>query len=517
MGHRLLVVDSDRRFLQEHKATLESAFDVDFREGTEGSLAHLESGSYAAVLLCVEASENKGYSLCSAIRRSPLLADLKVALISAKATEEEYHRHQSLKGRADLYLHKPIRPSALVSVLTPLVPQRTEDPDNPLGDLGGADLGDEWLDSLRSELEMDILSEPEPAPAPAPAPVSVLLGLARPLPPVPAVPRDAGRVELLEARVHDLETKLVTLADEAETRERELAECRLRADSTKGLLEEKTWLGLDLETRLATAETARSQGAQAMEELQQRHQATLALLAEKTQQHMDMLEANQLLQAQLAEAREELEQQVRAGREAQERQIRMDLEAEERRAQAELEELDQRAQIEREHQTQQEQAARELQELQARLARTEQEHQERLGEVEQAHQARLDETEQAHQARLDETERAHQARLDETGQAHQAQLDRMAEERAGAEADLQRQQLDLLDAIQARDQRLAGLEADLAAQSGRIEELERERAAAGEQLLLRTRRLEQLQDQLANLEQQTRQVLDLARSEMPAR
>ena len=507
MGHRLLVVDSDRRFLQEHKATLESAFDVDFREGTEGSLAHLESGSYAAVLLCVEASENKGYSLCSAIRRSPFLADLKVALISAKATEEEYHRHQSLKGRADLYLHKPIRPSALVSVLTPLVPQRVEDPDNPLGDLGGADLGDEWLDSLRSELEMDILSEPEPAPAPAPvsAPVSVLLGLARPLPPVPAVPRDTGRVELLEARVHDLETKLVALADEAETRERELAECRLRADSTKGLLEEKTWLGLDLETRLATAETARSQGAQAMEELQQRHQATLALLAEKTQQHMDMLEANQLLQAQLAESREELEQQAQAGREAQEHQLRMDLEAEERRAQAELEELDQRAQLEREHQTQQEQAARELQELQVRLARTEQEHRERLGELEQAHQAHLDETEQAHQARLDET-----------GQAHQAQLDRMAQERAGAEADLQRQQLDLLDAIQARDQRLAGLEADLAAQSGRIEGLEREQAAAGERLLVRTRRLEQLQDQLANLEQQTRQVLDLARSEMPA-
>jgi CheY-like chemotaxis protein len=507
MGHRLLVVDSDRRFLQEHKATLESAFDVDFREGTEGSLAHLESGSYAAVLLCVEASENKGYSLCSAIRRSPFLADLKVALISAKATEEEYHRHQSLKGRADLYLHKPIRPSALVSVLTPLVPQRVEDPDNPLGDLGGADLGDEWLDSLRSELEMDILAEPEPAPAPAPvsAPVSVLLGLARPLPPVPAVPRDTGRVELLEARVHDLETKLVALADEAETRERELAECRLRADSTKGLLEEKTWLGLDLETRLATAETARSQGAQAMEELQQRHQATLALLAEKTQQHMDMLEANQLLQAQLAESREELEQQAQAGREAQEHQLRMDLEAEERRAQAELEELDQRAQLEREHQTQQEQAARELQELQVRLARTEQEHRERLGELEQAHQAHLDETEQAHQARLDET-----------GQAHQAQLDRMAQERAGAEADLQRQQLDLLDAIQARDQRLAGLEADLAAQSGRIEGLEREQAAAGERLLVRTRRLEQLQDQLANLEQQTRQVLDLARSEMPA-
>jgi len=53
MGHRLLVVDSDRRFLQDHKVSLESAFDVDFRDGTEGSLAHLERGDFAAVLVCV--------------------------------------------------------------------------------------------------------------------------------------------------------------------------------------------------------------------------------------------------------------------------------------------------------------------------------------------------------------------------------------------------------------------------------------------------------------------------------
>ena len=108
MGKRLLVVDSDRRFIQDHKSSLESAFEVDFRDGTEGSLTRLESGTTARVLLCVETSENKGYALCSAIRRTPVHGDLKIALISAKATEEEDARHRGIKGKADLYLHKPI-------------------------------------------------------------------------------------------------------------------------------------------------------------------------------------------------------------------------------------------------------------------------------------------------------------------------------------------------------------------------------------------------------------------------
>ncbi len=226
MGQRLLFVDSDRRFIKDHQVALESAFDIDFAYGTEGVPQRLETGEYAAVLICVEVSENKGYALCSAIRKNPLLAGLKVVLISAKATAEEYSRHQSLKGRADLYLHKPIDSSSLVSQLTPLVPLRGVDPDNPLGDLSGADLGEEWLESLKTELDTDespaashFAAIPPPLPAPEPPPPAIRSAPAMPplaialpsaLPP-PAVARDAGKVELLESRVQDLETKLQDL------------------------------------------------------------------------------------------------------------------------------------------------------------------------------------------------------------------------------------------------------------------------------------------------------------------
>ncbi|WP_005032920.1 response regulator [Holophaga foetida] len=174
MGQRLLVVDNDRAFLDEHKAALEAAFEVEYLAATDGAMPRLERGGIAAVLICVEVSENKGYALCSAIRRSPALQDLKIMLISAKATEEEYARHQSLKGRADVYLHKPMESEALVASLSPFVPVRAGEPDDLLGDLDGADLGDEWLESLKSELEVDFAPVSEPAQELEPATTRIL-------------------------------------------------------------------------------------------------------------------------------------------------------------------------------------------------------------------------------------------------------------------------------------------------------------------------------------------------------
>jgi chromosome segregation ATPase len=153
MGQRLLLVDSDRSFLKEHQVSLEAAFDLEVAGTPDGVAARLESGAFAAALICVEVADNKGYALCSSIRKNGKLDGVKVALISAKATEEEYRRHQSLKGRADLYLHKPIAPSALVAALSPLVPGRALDPDNPLGELVDTELGDDWLDGLKSALD----------------------------------------------------------------------------------------------------------------------------------------------------------------------------------------------------------------------------------------------------------------------------------------------------------------------------------------------------------------------------
>lgn len=201
MGQRLLLVDSDRSFLKEHQVSLEAAFDLEVAGSTEGVVSRLESGAFAAVFICVEVADNKGYTLCSTIRKNVKLDGVKIALISAKATEEEYRRHQSLKGRADLYLHKPMAPSSLVAALAPLVPGRALDPDNPLGELVDTELGDDWLDGLKSALD-----------GPAPAPV---FGV-RPSSPVQTpnleakatAPPDTSRMRLLEEQVKALHEEL---------------------------------------------------------------------------------------------------------------------------------------------------------------------------------------------------------------------------------------------------------------------------------------------------------------------
>ena len=164
-GQRLLIVDNDRAFLKEHQAGLEAAFDVEVAPSPDTAMERLESGAFACVLISVEIADNRGYALCASIRRSSKLAGVKVGLISAKATGDEFKRHQGLKGRADLYLMKPIPPSSLVEALRPLVPSRGVDPDNPLGDLAddgdlGGDLGDDWLGDLKSDLDLG-LSHPD--------------------------------------------------------------------------------------------------------------------------------------------------------------------------------------------------------------------------------------------------------------------------------------------------------------------------------------------------------------------
>nr|WP_320132818.1 response regulator [uncultured Holophaga sp.] len=202
MGQRLLVVDNDKAFLDEHRTALEAAFEVEFMSSTEGAMPRLELGGICTVLICVEVTENKGYALCSAIRRTPALQDLKVVLISAKATEEEYSRHQSLKGRADLYLHKPMEPGALVASLSPLVPPRSTPPEDFLSELDGTDLGEEWLESLKSELEVDF----EPLP-PTDA------GTTRVLPPAELEHRVAELEDMLATRTRELESLSSRLGD----------------------------------------------------------------------------------------------------------------------------------------------------------------------------------------------------------------------------------------------------------------------------------------------------------------
>jgi len=309
MGQRLLLVDSDRSFLKEHQVSLEAAFDLEVSASPDGVVTRLEHGGFAAVLICVEVAENKGYALCSTIRKSPKLAALKVALISAKATEEEYRRHQSLKGRADLYLHKPIAPSALVAAMTPLVPGRTLDPDNPLGELVDTELGDDWLDGLKSALD-----EPPPARPAPPSPAATVAFQIRPEPSPSAVtrnldakataPPDTSRARLLEEQVaalheelHAKDQKLQATAAELQQLQRQLSSVTLNLDE----LDRRSQEAEVLKQKLAEAEASLRRLEESGSRESESAEALKAQLKEALTERTDLLHQVEALNLQLSE------------------------------------------------------------------------------------------------------------------------------------------------------------------------------------------------------------------------
>ena len=298
MGQRLLLVDTDRGFLKDHQVSLEAAFDAEVAATPEAALARLLTGEFAVVLVCAEVADNKGYSLCTAIRKNPTLDGVKLVMISAKATEEEYRRHQTLKGRADLYLHKPISPSVLMAALAPLVPGRTLDPDKPLGDLADMVLGDDWLEGLKHALD-----GPEES---ASAPV---FGV-RPSSPASAAPTgeflDTLKVQLLEAQ-------LSTLQEELSARSQRLLEAEGEAQRVQRQLDSVTVNLDELERSNREAEKLEADGlgrleaeiAALQEELSARDQRVLQAEAEAQQ-----------VQRQLSSVTVNLDELERSNREA---------------------------------------------------------------------------------------------------------------------------------------------------------------------------------------------------------
>jgi CheY-like chemotaxis protein len=283
MGQRLLLVDSDRTFLKEHQVSLEAAFDLETSTSPEGVVSSLEHGHHAAVLICVEVSDNKGYALCSTIRKNPKLAAVKVGLISAKATDEEYRRHQSLKGRADLYLHKPIAPSALVAALTPLVPGRALDPDNPLGELVDTELGDDWLDNLKSTLDEGVASPPRAAkPEPTFAVRSDEPVITRHLDATSTAPPDTTRARLLEEQV-------AALHEELRAKDKRLQETVSELAQLKSQLSAVTVNLDDLDRRSKESESLAQQ-------LSEKTLRTDELLKERDRLQLQTLEMDQLLE-----------------------------------------------------------------------------------------------------------------------------------------------------------------------------------------------------------------------------
>lgn len=308
MGLRLLLVDSDRSFLKEHKVSLEAAFDLEVASSPEGVVERLEQGGFAAVLICVEVADNKGYALCSTLRRQPALGELKIALISAKATEEEYRRHQSLKGRADLYLRKPIAPSALVAALSPLVPARAVDPDNPLGDLADGEGGDDWLDNLRGAMAQPPVPVPPPSPEPPPPP------------PAPAAAKQSRSTRPPDTtRAHLLEEQVVALREELRVRDQQLREAEDYLHERIGAatlnLDEIAARDRDLAAAQQEAEEAKARADRLQKDLTDLKAARQVQEREHNELKARLKQAEAELAASVADARER-EQELQSCQEA---------------------------------------------------------------------------------------------------------------------------------------------------------------------------------------------------------
>jgi len=297
MGQRLLLVDSDRSFLKEHRVSLDAAFDLELAGPLDGVLPRLESGIFSAALICAEVGDNKGYALCSAIRKNPKLDGVKIALISAKASEEEYRRHQGLKGRADVYLHKPIAPSTLVSALAPLVPSRVLDPDSPLGELADIELGDDWLDGLKNALE-------GPAGTRAATPV---FGIRPSSPSSPSHPDSAiqgERLRLLEEQVRVLQEDLLAKEQQLLKAEAEAQDFHRQMSSVTVNLEELERGNREVEAlkaQLAESEQALRGQSEGGRQAEERAEALEARLQESHAERAGLDQQAESLRQQLGE------------------------------------------------------------------------------------------------------------------------------------------------------------------------------------------------------------------------
>ncbi len=535
MGQCLLLVDSDRGFVKEHGVTLASSFEFESLQTADGVLDRLGSGAYAAVLICVEVNENKGYALCSAIRKTPGLEGIKVILISAKATEEEFQRHRGLKVRADLYLHKPMTPSTLVAALAPFVPTRAVDPDNPLGGMTDTGLGSDWLAGLRSSLEGPLAEDPAAA----------------------TVRLEAAGAE----RVRVLEEEMQALHEELRSRDRRLQAAEVATAEARMSIAEGEALRFDLEARLDRVgsevrnlqlELEESQTAQG--DLRQQAEALTHDATEKAQAMVDLLQEREhllqatldqdQLQARVAELQEAMDLQAAAA--ALERQALQEAVAAGEQALAEGLQAGEaalaaaRADLEAAQQAQAEQdalrtelgAAHQHQlELEAALAATrteleaaqqaEVERDTLRTELEAAHQAQaeleavrtaqeaavtdLRQTTEAQEQRAQAAEEALRQHL-EQGSLTEAQLDELHRQQEEVRSQHERERLELMVALGEQEAEAARILQVLSA-------LEEEKQALATEVAAQRGRLQGLQALLGDLQEPLRRAADLARGQ----
>jgi two-component system cell cycle response regulator len=120
---RVLVVDDTPDLLISTRKRLVSAgYEVATAIDGRTALDMVESWKPDVVLLDVMMPELNGFQVCRRIKQDPQLADVQVAILTAKSSPAD--RYWGEQAGADAYLTKPVNPLALVEVVKRLGARR---------------------------------------------------------------------------------------------------------------------------------------------------------------------------------------------------------------------------------------------------------------------------------------------------------------------------------------------------------------------------------------------------------
>jgi CheY-like chemotaxis protein len=122
MAKRILVIDSDESFANVLAAAIsKSGFTALTATNSEHGMTLAKQENPDLIVVCVEAQPTNGYMLCTRLKKDEKLKSIPIVLTSANATPDSFEKHKKLKTRAEDYLIKPFSASALMEKASALL------------------------------------------------------------------------------------------------------------------------------------------------------------------------------------------------------------------------------------------------------------------------------------------------------------------------------------------------------------------------------------------------------------
>lgn len=118
---KILVVDDSPMNLEIIEDMLEDQYELCNASSGEEALSKISDFCPHLVLLDVMMPGINGYEVCRTLRNNPAFSQLKIIMLSAKASKEDIQ--QGLNAGADAYVTKPFEISILIEKISSLLEQ----------------------------------------------------------------------------------------------------------------------------------------------------------------------------------------------------------------------------------------------------------------------------------------------------------------------------------------------------------------------------------------------------------